>query len=404
MSSQQNIKVNEFPAADAAALRNMPAPSIARLFLAFLRLGATSFGGPSIVIYIRQLAVEKMRWMEESSFFEGVALCQILPGATAMLTAAYVGFSVRGIWGAAAAFIGFGLPAFILMLIFSALYVRSHSISQVVAAFSGLQAIVIAIIANAVVSFGRSTLKDWKSAAISLFSAVMFGLGISPIAVILIAMMMGIILRLDAPSLRSKIDSTLHRSHAGVAYLLVFAATAFILLFMFNRQLFDLASLMSVIGLFSFGGGFACVSIMFHEVVDMRHWMDGPTFSNGIILGQITPGPVSITAVFVGYLLRGSIGGLVATIGMYLPTFLLLIVAAPYFKRLLASPNFVAAAGGTLCSFVGLLITVGLRFGHDVPWDPVHILLAGGSLVALLLGADILWVVLAGITLSIVLI
>jgi chromate transporter len=404
MSSSKDIKGNMSSAGDAAMPHPLPSPSIAALFLAFLKLGATSFGGPSIVVYIRRLAVEKMHWIGEASFFEGVALCQILPGATAMQTAAYVGFSVRGVLGAAAAFIGFGLPAFILMLFFSAIYMHSHSITPVISAFSGLQVIVVAIIVNAVVSFGRATVKDWKTMVISLVSAGMFGLGMNPIWVIVCAMILGMMLRIEATSLNSKIDPTSRRSHSGLMYLLIFTGAGFILLFIFSRQLFDLASLMSVINLFSFGGGFACIPLLFHEVVDVRHWLDGPTFLNGIVLGQITPGPISITATFVGFLVRGTIGAFIATIGMFLPSFLLIIVVAPYFKKLLSSAHFVAAAGGTICSFVGLLVTVGIRFGLDVHWDPVRILLACGSLVALLLGTDVLWVVLVGTVFSILMI
>jgi chromate transporter len=401
MSLWQNAGINVSSAEDAAAPHSMPAPSIARLFLAFLKLGATSFGGPSIVVYIRRLAVEKMRWMQEASFFEGVALCQILPGATAMQTAAYVGLNVRGLLGAAAAFIGFGLPSFVLMLVFSALYVRSHDIAQAVSAFSGLQVVVVAIIASAVVSFGRATLKDWKNAAVSLVSALMFGSGINPIIVIVCAMALGVVLRIGATSLRSKFEAPSQQSQAGMIFLLLFAGAVFILLFIFSRQIFDLAWLFSVINLFSFGGGFACIPLMLHEVVDVRHWLDGPTFLNGIILGQITPGPISITATFVGYLVRGPVGALAATIGTFMPAFLLLAVTAPYFRRLLASPKFVAAAAGTLCSFVGLLVAVGMRFSLEVHWDPVRILLACSSFIALLLGTDVLWVVLAGTALSI---
>jgi chromate transporter len=401
MSLLRNIVSHQSSAPEVTASHRSPVPSIARLFLAFLKLGATSFGGPSMVVYIRRLAVEKMRWMSEGSFFEGVALCQILPGATAMQTAAYVGYRVQGIAGACATFVGFGLPSFILMMILSALYVRSHSIPAVVSAFSGLQAIVVAIIANAVVSFGRTTLKDWKGALIGLISAVMFGLGINPIIVIVCAMILGMILRVDIAALRSKVESTSQRSYTGLIILLVFAGIGFILLFILNRPLFDLASAMSVINLFSFGGGFGCIPLMFHEVVDAQHWLDGPTFLNGIVLGQITPGPIMITATFAGYLSRGLPGGLVATIGIFLPSFFLVVWTAPSFKRLLASPSFVAAAGGTLYSFVGLLVTVGVRFGLDVHWNPARIILACGSLAALLMGTDILWVVLVGTVLSI---
>jgi chromate transporter len=404
MSSSPDIENGPLDA-EAAALPGIPAPSIVRLFLAFLKLGSASFGGPSIVVYIRRLAVEKMRWMQDASFSEGVALCQILPGPTAMQAAAYVGLYIRGVWGAVAAFIGFVLPSFVLMLIFSAFYVNSHnSVVQVVSAFSGLRAIVVAIIANAVVTFGRATLKNWKCAAICLISAVMFQSGIHPIVVIILAMILGMVLRINVMSLNSKIESTSGISHAGLRFLLISTGAAFVLLFILSRRLFDLAWLMSVINLFSFGGGFACIPLMVHEVVDVRHWLDGPTFSDGIILGQITPGPISISATFVGYYKYRLIGALIATIGTFLPSFLLLIAAAPYFKRLLASSNFVAAAGGALCSFVGLLIAVGIRFGMDAHWDPVHVFLAGGSFIALLGGTDILWVVLAGTALSIALI
>ncbi len=380
---------------------NAGTPSAPRLFLAFLKLGATSFGGPSMVAYIRRLAVEKKRWLDEGAFLEGVSLCQIIPGATAIQTAAYVGFRIRGIIGAAAAFIGFGLPAFILMMTFSALYARTHSMPTVVSVFNGLQAIVVAIIANAIVSFGRTTLVDGKSVVISLAAAGMFGSGINPIVVIVCSMLLGFLLKINSSALGSKAGQTYQDSKTGLIIILALAATCFAALFFFRRTLFELAALMSVINLFSFGGGFACIPLMLHEVVDVRRWLDSSTFLNGIILGQITPGPIVITATFVGYLSHGPLGGLVATIGMFLPSFLLVVWTAPYFGRLLTSSSLIAAACGSLCSFVGLLFVVGIRFGMDVHWDIARVLLAGSSLLALLLGMDILWVVLFGTIISI---
>src|SRR4030042_3161437 len=89
------------------------APSLASLFLSFLRLGATAFGGPAMIAYIRRMVVEQKKWMDDASFRDGVAFCQVVPGATAMQSAAYVGLRVRGVSGAAVSFIGFGLPAFL---------------------------------------------------------------------------------------------------------------------------------------------------------------------------------------------------------------------------------------------------------------------------------------------------
>jgi len=154
------------------------------------------------------------------------------------------------------------------------------------------------------------------------------------------------------------------------------------------------------IDLFAFGGGFASVPLMYHEIVEVRQWTDSATFLNGISLGQVTPGPIVVTATFIGYLLYGPLGGILATISIFLPSFLLVIGIAPYFDRLRSSAYFDRVIQGVLCSFVGLLLTVTIRFALNVHWDIVHILVSVGALAALLLKVDILWVVLAGILLS----
>src|SRR5512143_1522400 len=107
-------------------------PSLSLLFLPFLRLGITSVGGPAMTAYIRITAVEKKKWLDDSTFRAGVALCQVIPGATAMQVAAYVGLRTRGVAGAATTFIGFGLPAFLIMISLSALYVRTQNLPVVV--------------------------------------------------------------------------------------------------------------------------------------------------------------------------------------------------------------------------------------------------------------------------------
>ena len=182
---------------------------------------------------------------------------------------------------------------------------------------------------------------------------------------------------------------------------LVISAACYALLFFFRKDLFHLAVLMSKIDLIAFGGGFASVPLMFHEIVEVRSWMDGPTFLNGIILGQFTPGPIVITATFVGYLVHGLAGAIVATVAIFLPSFLILVGVAPYFDRLRASPWFARAIGGILCSFVGLLFTVTIRFALNVHWDFPHMALAGAAFAALIFKLDILWVVLAGTAVSV---
>ncbi len=358
-----------------------------------------------MIAYIRTMAVDKKHWLDAETFGDGVALCQMLPGATAMQTAAYVGLETQGALGAIACYLGFGLPAFLLMMVLAALYTDSRDLPVVVSAFSGLQAVIVAIVANAVLSFGKATLKDWRAVAIAGMAAALFGLMVNPVLVILLAAVVGFVLIKPRQYNHDRATtSPRNRVYTRPLVLILLASAAgFLLLYLFDRSLFDLVVLMFRIDLFAFGGGFASVPLMFHEIVDVRHWMPSQTFMNGIVLGQVTPGPIVITATFVGYLLRGVVGGVAATIGIFLPSFILVVAVSPYFDQLRASVSFNRVIAGVLCSFVGLLLTVTIRFALNVHWDFSHLLLASGALVALLLKVDIIWVVLVGTIISVIL-
>ncbi len=377
-------------------------PSLTHLFTSFLRLGATAFGGPAMIAYIRKMAVDQKRWLDEKAARDGIALCQTIPGATAMQMSAYVGLRAKGVAGAAASFIGFGLPAFLFMMILSALYARTHTLPSVVSIFNGLQAIVVALVANATLSFGRTSIKSWKNVINVLIAAGLFGLKINPILVIIIAAFSGVILYHKQPFLPAV--SPTNKAHAPKSLLLIVLVTAigFTAFYFLDRKLFDLATLMFRIDLFAFGGGFASVPLMFHEVVEVRRWMDGPTLLNGIAMGQVTPGPIVITATFIGYLLHGFLGGLVATVSVFLPSFMIVIAIVPYFDRMRNSPYFSRVLTGILCSFVGLLLTVTIRFASNIPWDLPRLVITLGAFIALLKKVDILWVVLIGTGISLI--
>lgn len=318
-----------------------------------------------------------------------------------MQTAAYVGFRARGVAGAAVSFVGFGLPAFLLMVVLAAFYVRSRTLPPVVAVFNGLQTMVVAIVANATVSFGKTCLKGFGGATIAIFAAGMFGLGVSPILVILLAGLLGIVIFKDtAVATLGAGSASNSRSMGSLLIVAAVAACGLVLLFLLERKLFDLAAIMFKIDLFAFGGGFASVPLMYHEIVEARSWMDAPTFLNGIALGQITPGPIVITATFVGYVVYGLIGSAIATASIFLPSFLIVVGVVPYFDKLRASIYFSRATAGILSSFVGLLLTVTLRFASNIPWDIPRAVLAAAAFVALLLKVEIIWIVLVGIVVS----
>ena len=278
-------------------------PSLPRLFVSFLRLGTTAFGGPAMVAYIRKMAVEQNQWLDEATFQDGVALCQTIPGATAMQTAAYVGLRAAGSQGPQSASWASAYRHFVSWRS-SRPFMPAHTICPWCwqpsraprhdgghcrqcgphvreAVFTGLADIIVAALA-----------------------AAMFALKVNPIVVILLAALVGLVLyRGQTRSMPQATDESPLpvRSRWRMTPLFLVVAAGFALLFMANRGLFDLAALMFRIDLFAFGGGFASVPLMYHEIVDVRSWMNGETFMNGIALGQVTPGPIVITATFVGY-------------------------------------------------------------------------------------------------------
>jgi chromate transporter len=379
--------------------------SLLSLFLAFLRLGVTAFGGPAMVAYIRDMAVEKKHWLSPEGFADGAALCQSIPGATAMQTAAYVGLRVRGMAGALAAFVGFGLPAFVLMVMLSGVYTASHTLQPVAAAFRGLQVVVVALVANAVVSFGRNSIKNWRDALMACGAATFLIMRGSPILAIVGSAAVSAVLYVGVPlpfkSVRGIGDSGARGGLRVVLWAGLAGGILLALLFVSHRILFNLALVMLKVDLFAFGGGFASVPVMLHQVVEVRNWMDSKTYMDGIALGQVTPGLIVITATFVGYQIAGLVGALVGSVAVFSPSFLMVSITVPYFDRLQCSQVFRRALRGILASFVGLLLAVTVHFAMAASWTSRSVPLAVGAFVALWFKVDVMWVVLVGAALSI---
>ena len=379
----------------------MERPRISSIFFAFLKLGVGAFGGPAMVVYIRELSVRSKGWLDEKTFNEGVALCQSIPGATAMQTAAYVGLRSRGIAGAFFSYLGFGLPAFLLMITLSSLYIRYHHLPVVVSLFAVLQVIVVAIIANATLLLGRNMVKQPIPAAIALAAALLFAFGISPFLVILFGAAMGSLVprRSVPPGEIDAVHGALFHTKAVLISLGLMAA-GLAVAYAADPGLFRLALTMIKIDCFAFGGGFAALPLMLHEVVTSQAWMTSATFMDGIALGQVTPGPIVITATFVGFMSHGLIGAVVATCAIFAPSFVMVLIAAPLFDRFKGSPLFLGATKGAFATFLGLLLYMTVKFGLQVPWDYLRAGVGLLSFAALLRKIDTFYVVLAGALIS----
>jgi chromate transporter len=265
----------------------------------------------------------------------------------------------------------------------------------------------VALVANATVSFGRSSLERLPHVLIAALAAALFAWEVSPFLVIVLAALMAMVfIPASQKALGVSFVPTrqpMRHTTKPVMALLAAATLVFLGLWITHRRLFDLTALMFRIDLFAFGGGFSSVPLMFHETVEVHRWLDRETLLDGIVLGQVTPGPIVITATFIGYLLAGLAGGVTATIAVFIPSFLMLIGIAPYFEQMRTSSLFNKIIAGTLCSFVGLLLIVTARFAQGVSWDWARLVLAVGSFLALQLKVNVLWTVLIGAGLSIAL-
>ena len=391
-------------ACDSPPPQSSPSPSAAAIFGSFLRLGITSFGGPAMIAHIKELSVKRHKWLTEETFKDGVVICQSVPGATAMQMAAYVGLRVRGVQGAVASYVGFGLPAFLLMLALAVLYSGSRKVPVALSMFQGLQVMVVAIVANATFTFGRDIGKKPLNLVLAAAAAVLFWIGVSPFVVIVGAAIVGGLMFKDpeTPPPSGKKEGGAGHVPRPIVVFMILACAGVVGLYFADRKLFQLAALMLRIDLFAFGGGFASLPLMFHEVVNAMGWLDGNTFMDGIALGQVTPGPIIITATFVGYLVRGIPGALVATAAIFTPSFVVLVAITPFFDRLKNAKHFSGATRGILASFVGLLCYMTIRFAVAVPWETGKILLGIAVVIALARKINILYVVLIGSVLSMV--
>ena len=373
-------------------------PSYFELFLSFFWIGLTGFGGLAMTAHIRRHIVDKRKWLDAQTFDSGMALCQVIPGAIVMQLAAYIGLKLKGIRGSLVCFIGFGLPAFLIMFFLSVLYKQSKDISGVETVLSGLRVVIVAIVANAAYIFGKKNFQNVNDWIIAVIAAGLFLTKLHPFLVLLIASLLGVVLTKKDFEPAGKLSKA--RTFRFFLIMLFVVAICSIILFYENREYFTLATVMLRIDLFSFGGGLAAMPIMYHELVNIFAWFDEKTFMDGVILGQVTPGSIIIAATFFGYMHFGVIGSIIATVCVFTPSYMILMGIIPFFDKLRSSPQFNKVINGILCSFVGLLTVVTFRFTNGIHWNFFNIIFALIAFGLLVRKVDVIWVILGGVLIS----
>ena len=381
--------------------------SLTALFVRVLKLGATAYGGPGMISHIKEMAVKEKGWVKEGEFMRGVALCQLIPGATMIQIVTYVGYRVRGVRGALTATIAFVLPAFFALLILSAIYFRFHSLWFIESLFKGLGAIVVAIILNACITFGKPILRDWKVILIALLSFAAFYFRWNFVLIFVLAALAGLLLRPKTPQAKPAPSgaepSQAVREREFLIIVLLAAVICVLLVFSYfiDPNISALSLNLSKIGALAFGGGFTAIPLIQYEVVERFHWLSTKEFLDGIALGQVTPGPVLITATFVGYKVSGFLGAFMATIGIFFPSFFILVLLIPYHDRLKGVEKVRMMEQGVLGSFIGMLALVLYNFGSTSLVDIPRILMAAVAFFAIYKKIGLPYILLAGAILSI---
>jgi chromate transporter len=386
-------------------------PTLGGIFLSFLKIGIVGFGGGlAVMAQIRSLVVNKRRWFTDHEFAEAFALAQSLPGTNSGNAATYIGFRLRGWRGAAVAMTGFILPSMLMMILLAILYRHLRAFPDTDRLFHGLNAAVVSVIVVAAWRIGRNTLTkswQWYVTVLSGIAVVFFHATI--IEVILSSGLIGIYIdsfgekrlqqwrriRALASRRRARLAEIEQRNFVG-GYLtralaeervrrmkqteeveeddveappatrlrssIVFLAAMPIIAKL--GLLLALSSVFLRMGAVTFGGGFVMVPLIESEVVRTNHWLTRQEFADATALGQITPGPVLITATFIGYRVAGTLGALVATVAVFLPAFLMTVAAGSSLRRFRSNRQVQSFLRGVTPAVVGLLIAAAWSIGR----------------------------------------
>ncbi|MDP9265448.1 MAG: chromate efflux transporter [Chloroflexota bacterium] len=333
--------------------------SLAQLAGYFLRLGTLGFGGPiALAGYMQRDLVERRRWITQDEYLEGLAVAQTMPGPLAAQLAMWLGYVRRGFWGAVAAAVPFILPPFVIVSIVAALYVAFAGSEVIQALFYGVGPAVIALILRGAWKLLRVTVKADRRlwAIFAVVGAITF-LVRSEVAILFVAAgLVGVLLY--APPAWRHLQGTPALLPPGFGQLLPATQSAD------PNVLLQLGIFFFKAGAFTFGSGLAIVPFLQQGVVHDFGWLSEREFLDAVAMGMITPGPVVITAVFVGYLVAGLGGATVAGVGVFLPPFLMVVALGPWIMRYRKRPavqgftkGATAAAAGAIVGAAGVIAT-----------------------------------------------
>lgn len=338
----------------------------------FLKVGATAYGGPAIMGVMQVEFQERRQWISKARFLEGLALVNVLPGATAVQLGIFLGYARGGWWGGLLAGLCFAAPAFITMLAFTLAYTTLGVSPVGRGALYGLGPVVLGIFIVALYRLGTSALRALPHRLIAIAAAI--AALVSPlgaVAILLLTGTVGLFL--------------FHSKRVGAVVLLVLVVALVLMPLVAwtpiacSRTigqapgLGSIVALFSAIGAFTFGGGLSMIALLEEHMVDRLHWLTPQEFIAGLALGQLTPGPVLMVAAYVGYKLLGVVGALAAAAAAFLPSFVLMLAILPMFDRVRNLAWAKAVIQGIAPGVIGVMAVALARMARPAVADPLAI-------------------------------
>jgi chromate transporter len=362
------------------AIKTAGKVSIKELTLYFLRLGFMGFGGPvALVGQMERELVGERKWLSREEMREAVAVCQSLPGPLAIQVGIFISYLRGGFWGAWAGGWAFILPNFLIVAALGALFVHFGDLKGVTGIFYGVSPAVIALILHSSYRLAKLGMEDWLQ---WLIAAACFGVTIALEAeVAVLFIVSGVIGLLYYGTLfkRGKPPMLLSVASAGAAPLLAAAQPAVATGSIITKLLLFFLKA----GAFTFGSGLVIVPFLQQGLVTEYGWLGEREFLIAVAVGMISPGPVVITATFVGYLVAGFWGSLASTVGIFLPSFLIVLIAAPIVARHRASPDLQGFIKGAYGAAIGTILGACVLLGKIAIGDWLTVLIALASLAVL---------------------
>ena len=350
-----------------------------RLLAYFVELGTLGFGGPIATVgYMQRDLVEQRRWMPRQDLLDGIALGQTMPGPLAAQVAMWVGFLRKGALGALATAAAFIAPSFVVVLALAYFYVRYQGLAWVQSVFYGVSPAVIAIIVLAAWKLARLTdAGDWRLWVVTALVGLVTAVTGTEVALLIIGAGVAILLW-DAPPRRLPWRRAADAATLPLQSLpllgTVAGATGLLALFLFFLKA----------GAFIFGSGLAIVPFLRQGVVLDHHWLTEHQFLDSVAVGLITPGPVVITAVFIGYLVAGLPGAIVSAVGIFLPIYLGVVIPGRWFIRHRGNVQLRAFVKGATAGAAGAIAGATVVLARGAIIDLPTALIAAVSLVYLL--------------------